>query len=419
MTHTNPTFTRRNMLQAACASALTAGLPTLAGAEPATPENNFARFRPLHEFAMGAAPQLGGAQPISGPVQMSDGRLYGTTPYGGPLGFGTVYAMSLDGVVRTLHSFAGTLGGFGEDISAQPGAPLAQGADGSLYGTIFGGGLGQNGNTVGHGTIYKFGLGGAFTTLFQFGEGGASGTNPVAGLILASDGNFYGVTAEGGSRGNGTVFCMTPDGVVTDRHVFTRTATDGGRISDRVMQASDGNLYGVTGFGGTSDKGVVFRLGLDGSYALMHSFQGGALGGEPSSPLVQGADGALYGTTFTFGELGRGSVYRITLAGAYSVLYSFGAGYPKVGRLPQGGLTAGTDGQLYGVTTAGALDGRGAIYRIDLAGRVQLLHAFEPSPQIPYPSGLNLASNGRLYGATERGGSKGQGSLYSVASRGG
>jgi uncharacterized repeat protein (TIGR03803 family) len=410
--------TRRALLKtAAGAAALFGGLPDWAVAARLPPESSPAVFRTIHDFGRGPSPRAGGATPGSAPVQMSDGLLWGTTNEGGALGFGTIYAMTPRGDVLTMFSFAGTDGGFGSDISAGPGAPLVEAADGLLWGTVFGGGLGQGGATVGYGTVYRYERGGRPTTVYKFGQGATTGTNPTGGLTLASDGNLYGITGYGGNRDNGTVFRISPSGEASDLHVFVRGPSDGGRISSAVIQASDGNLWGVTPFGGAADTGIVFRLGLDGTYTVMHQFTGGVEGGEPSGSLAQGADGALYGITFLSGENDRGTIFRITLDGQYSVFYNFSGGSPRVGKAPEVGLTAASDGWLYGVTRLGSLNGTGSVFRINPAGEMQLLHAFAPSKEIVYKSGLSEGSQGRLYGVTEAGGLRDAGIVYSLRSR--
>lgn len=412
MAHPLASDTRRRLLQGAAGAALAgaapwaAALPRPAGPRPAV-------YRTLHTFDH-ASPDAGGASPMSPPVQMADGLLWGTTNEGGELGFGTIYAMTPRGRIRTMHSFKGTKGGFGDHVSATPGHRLVQGPDGDLWGTVFGGGIDQGNGSVGKGTVFRYRRGGRFSTVHRFGEGSATGTNPEAGLVLASDGHFYGTTGYGGVGGNGTVFRVAPDGEVTDMHVFRRGPGDGARIGTELVQASDGGLWGVTPFGGTADEGIVFRLGLDGSFAVVHHFAGGAQGGVPTSALVQGADGALYGTCFASGRWGTGLLYRITLDGVYTPLHSFSGEQPRVGKGPEGALVATSDGSIYGVTRIGSREGSGSIYRYSPGGGMQPVHAFAAHDQKVYKSGLSQGSDGRLYGTFDGEAPRSAGAVFSL-----
>src|SRR5262249_47502346 len=150
----------------------------------------------------------------AGLIQAADGNLYGTSSDAGLFGAGTVYRMTPDGGVTVLHQFTGGADG------GLPFARVIHGADGDFYGTTL---LGGSTNCFeGCGTIYKVTAGGTFTTLYAF-SGGSDGREPWASLVQAPDGNFYGTTTLGGTWpfGDGTIFRMTPAGVVTVIHSFT------------------------------------------------------------------------------------------------------------------------------------------------------------------------------------------------------
>ncbi len=156
-----------------------------------------------------------GASPTSIPIQGSDGNFYGTTYQGGASnicagGCGTVFKMTPGGMLTMLYSFCSQ--GVCTD-GAEPVGDLVQGTDGNFYGTTSVGGANDN-NGVGVGTVFKITAGGTLTTLYSFGSqpNFADGADPVAGLVQASDGNFYGTTAGGGANGWGTVFKITPNG---------------------------------------------------------------------------------------------------------------------------------------------------------------------------------------------------------------
>ena len=254
-----------------------------------------------------------------------DGNFYGTTIDNGPgtcswrssnctpsSGSGTVFQITLGGSLNYIKTFNGSDG-------SKPYAGLVLGSDGNFYGTTSAGGA------SGFGTIFRISTGGAFATLYSF-KGGNDGANPAySPLMQASDGNFYGTTQFGGSSVNsGTVFKMTPAGVVTILHAFTgvqvktgeaapTTALDGLQPGGGITQASDGNLYGVAGGGGGFAGGTAFMVTLAGVYTQLYAFDGSLVGGSPTATLVVGPDGNLWGTAQYGGTSNRGVAFRMTL----------------------------------------------------------------------------------------------------------
>src|SRR5579864_5347084 len=184
-------------------------------------------FTVVYSFANGAD----GAGPVTALIQATGGNLYGTTDAGGSQLVGTVFTVTPAGTHTVLHSF----GNPGD--AKDPKAALIQASDGNFYGTT------QDGPDSGFGTVFKMTPAGGVTVLHAF-TGGVDGGHPLAPLIQASDGNFYGTTQDGGS-GFGTVFMMTPSGVVIVLHAFTG-GTDGGTPYAALIQATDGNFYGTT-----------------------------------------------------------------------------------------------------------------------------------------------------------------------------
>ena len=189
--------------------------------------------------------------PEAGLIQGTDGNFYGTT-FGGS-GAGTVFKITPQGAVTILHVFSDAPdGGF-------PEAALVRGSDGDFYGTTEGGGF----NNSGLGTVFKITPQGTITILHRFADGSIfdDGSQVETPLIEGSDGNFYGSTSLGGT-GGGTIFKITPQGVVTILHDFgDGSVTNDGRIANAVIQGSDGNLYGTSG-GGQDNGGTVFLLAL-------------------------------------------------------------------------------------------------------------------------------------------------------------
>jgi uncharacterized repeat protein (TIGR03803 family) len=248
-------------------------------------------------------------------------------------------------------------------------------------------------------------------TLANF-AGGTQGATPSTPLIQASDGNFYGATLDGGGSsvcggsGCGTIFRVTPGGVFTTIHAFT--GNDGEEPS-ALLQATDGNFYGTTAYGGTSTYGTVFQLTPDGKLTTLHNFSG-ANGGAAPNGLVQGIDGALYGTTrFGDSSSNNGSVFKITSDGAFSTIYE---SFPYNTAYPQGLLQA-TDGNFYGVLN-GSFQDSGGVFRMTPSGQVTLLAQDLASPEGTLVEG----ADGNLYGTAAAGESAGGGSIFQVTPSG-
>ena len=289
------------------------------------------------------------ANPYSGLTLGTDGNFYGTTYNGGDFGFGTVFQMTPGGIVTVLHSFSLIEG-------AGPYAPPIQGTDGNFYGTTTIGGLG-------YGAVYQVTPAGAFTVLYQFDV--THGASPFAPLIQAKDGNFYGTTIRGGTAGFGTVFKITPAGALTVLYNFD--STHGAGPYAPLVQGSDGNFYGTARAGGSKNNGgVVFKLTAAKKLTVLYNFD--ATGGTPDgvrpyAGLIQATDGNFYGVASAGGANGAGTLYRLTKTGVYSTLYNFAS---ATGSLPFATLIQHTDGKLYGEATSGGGAGHGAFFSFDV-----------------------------------------------------
>lgn len=240
---------------------------------------------------------------------------------------GTIYQLTTGGALNTIVSL-------NDSDGSAPSPVLARGSDGRLYGTT------EEGGTYGLGTVFAMTLSGLFTNLYSF-TGGSDGGVPVAGVVQAADGNFYGTTYEDGADGFGTVFEITSTGTFTTLYTFTG-GTDGGNPWGGLVQASDGNLYGTTEFYGTYGYGTVFRLAPNGSLSTVAQFDGYA-GGNAVAALIQGKDGSLYGTSAGGGLNSEGVIYQLTISGPLQI-----TGQPE----DQTVFTGGT--ALFTVATFGA-----------------------------------------------------------------
>jgi uncharacterized repeat protein (TIGR03803 family) len=180
------------------------------------------------------------------------------------------------------------------------------------------------------------------------------------GLLQATDGNFYGTTEVGGAHNQGTVFKITPAGALTTLYNFCSASAcaDGQQPLAGLIQANDGNFYGTTSKGGTFNYnyGTVFQITPAGALTTLHSLNG-TDGFQPSGALIQASDGNLYGTTSWGGAYGlsyNGTIFKITPTGTFTTLYNFCSQVNCAdGRWPLAALIQGSDGNFYGTTTAG------------------------------------------------------------------
>ncbi len=343
-------------------------------------------FSSLYSFPGGS----GGSNPFSSLMQGRDGTFYGTTAFGGSAGKGTIFKRTPAGVVSILYSFKNNDG-------ANPYDAPVQGANGVLYGTTFDGG------TTGRGTVFKITPGGVFSVLHTF-TGGNDGAAPHD-LTLAPDGTLYGTALSGGSNNNGTVYSLSPQGAFTTLHVFT-AGNDGAGPQSGLLLARDGYLYGTTSRNGPAGHGTVFVMTTAGKLKTIYSFTDGSDGGQPLGGLIQGRGGLLYGTTSDF----FGTVFSITLAGKLTTLHAFAFGD---GILTQSfaKLVQTPSGVLYG-TAYGGGSNYGTIYRITPAGSFSVVYTFANSDgAYPY-AGLIQAPDHLLYGATSYGGSANVGTIF-------
>jgi len=335
-----------------------------------------------------------GANPNGGLVQGTDGNSYGTTRWNGPdaKDYGTVFRLTPAGSVVTLHAFTWTDG-------ATPDAGLLLSTDGNLYGTT------SDGASPSGGTLFSITDRGQFTTLHDFQLSAVT----YAPLIQAASGDFYGATAGDTDIDDGTLFRATPAGVVTVVHAFN--GTDGGSPNG-LIQATDGNFYGTTQTQGTSYCGTIFKMTPNGELTTLYNFTGGADGAIPYAALVEASDGYLYGTTSDgYDDYGYGTIFKISLGGAFTTLYSFTGGAD--GSSPHSALIQGTDGNFYGTAELGGAssacdDGCGTVFRMTPEGDLTALYNFGATDgRSPYGA-LFQATDGNLYGTTLQGGPYGR-----------
>jgi uncharacterized repeat protein (TIGR03803 family) len=296
-----------------------------------------------------------GLQPKGSLIQASDGNFYGTTTAGGTAGLGTVFEFNPTTDTETvLHSFAG-----GSSDGSTPNGPLLEASNGNLYGMT------SVGGTYANGIIFAIKLStDSYSNLYSFGSQPNDGANPYGGLIQASNGTLYGMTAGGGASSLGTVFTFDPT-TNAETPVFPFDGTDGANPYGSLIQASDGNFYGLTSGGGAHSLGTIFEINATtNAETLLYSFGAAGDGSSPYGSLIQANDGNFYGMTELGGTHSQGTVFEFSMPSSESVLYSF-ADTTTDGGEPYGSLLQASNGTLYGVTTIGGQYGNGTLFTIN------------------------------------------------------
>jgi uncharacterized repeat protein (TIGR03803 family) len=346
----------------------------------------------------------------------------------------------------------------GDGCLPQDYGQLWQGKDGNLYGTT------ETGGKHDLGTIFRVTPAGVHKKLVDF--DGTNGSGPAASLTLATDGNFYGTTIAGGASNQGTIFKLAiGKKTVTFTTLHSFNGTDGAGVAAPPVEAYDGttnalygvtmsgttyrvtlpagtfqqlsgnapgesegpllalgeDLYGTTVNGGNSSCtggcGTVFHMTTTGAINTIYSFSG-TDGAEPRGPLALGVDGNLYGITEKGGVNGNGEVYNLSLTGVWTPLHNFSAlagGFNSDGANPVAGLLAATDGMhFYGSTAFGGTTGDGTIFEITSGGTFGPVYELTGTGGMEPGATLMYHTNGLFYGTTVAGGANGVGVFYSV-----
>jgi uncharacterized repeat protein (TIGR03803 family) len=252
-----------------------------------------------------------GSEPLVGVIQAADGDLYGTTWVGGTNGAGTVFKITPKGKLTTLYSFCAQTNC---PDGANPAAGLFQAADGEFYGTTSYGGANQAG------TVFRMSPAGTLTNIYTFcpQRPCTDGYEPQ-GTLIQAHGDFYGTTFYGGANNEGTVFKVTPQGVFTVLYSFCAQTgcADGSNPAAGIIQANDGNFYGTSSAGVTRGLnhgyGTVFELTAKDTLTTLHSFDDHNDGAGPLGGLLQATNGNLYGTTPIGGANLYGTIFGLSV----------------------------------------------------------------------------------------------------------
>jgi len=296
-----------------------------------------------------------GEQPYVGPILGKGGNLYGVVHSGGnATGSGTFYKMTLDGQLTTLYTFCSLQ----NCADGQVPNGVIQGWDGNFYGTTELGGANNSG------TFFQISPSGMFKVLHSFCSLAKCVDGAGANVIQGIDGNFYG-TGGGGTLGGGVFYQVTPGGTYKVLHnfCFYTDVNCTGSYPTAIVQDAKGNFFGATEFGGHNGYGTVFELTSQYQYRVLHWFDANH-GKYPIFGLTLANGGNFYGTTNDASPPDNGTLFEITPTGVYTPLYRFGC--CNTGYDPWSPLFQGTDGLLYGTTLYGT--GRccyGTIFSLD------------------------------------------------------
>jgi uncharacterized repeat protein (TIGR03803 family) len=313
-----------------------------------------------------------------------------------------------------------TLVSFNGTNGANPQCNLVQGSDGNFYGTA------PNGGASSNGTLFKISADGSFFTNFYNFSGGTNGAGPVGALILGTNGNFYGTTFAGGTSNWGTIFQISTNGIFQQLGMLS--GTNGANPIVALALAADGSLYGAAKYGGPytnttqggNGYGTIFRLATNGALSTPVLFN--STNGANPAALVPGKDGNFYGTTAWGGsisafKLGFGTIFRLSPDGTFTNLYIFSGG--SDGGFSYANLVQGNDGNFYGAAFNGGTYLGGDVYRITPGGQFTNLYSFTGGSDGAWPySALVQGSDGNFYGTTYKYGDFTVGTIYQMTPNG-
>ena len=263
------------------------------------------------------------------------------------------------------------------------------------------------------------------TVLHRFTGSKKDGAAPISGLVKLGT-RFYGTSGGGGSHGKGTVFSIAPNGTGFSV-VYSFKGGQDGSGSDAGLTVIGNTLYGITASGGASGKGTVFSVTPAGAFSTLYSFKGGNADGAQPLAALTNLRGTLYGTTSSGGSANNGTaactncgtIFSITTAGKEKTLYFFGA-KANDGIMPDSHLVF-VGGTFYGTTASGgpgSVTGNGTIFSVTPSGKEAVVYALKDADG-SCTFGCTLAKlGGTLYGTATLGGKNRVGSIFSITTGG-
>ena len=346
---------------------------------------------------------INGSDPEGGLIQGSDGKLYGMTCKGGVGNWGVIFQYDpASAVFKKLHDFDDKNGSY-------PQGNLVQAADGMFYG------LTNTGGANDFGVLFQFDpVTSTYTKKIDF-TGELNGNNPLGSLIQTKNGKLYGLTSGGGKSGYGSLFEFDPvSSTLTKKFEFA--AKNGNRPYGSLVEAPDGNLYGLTAAGGSNDFGVLFRFNISSEkYEVKIEFNDKGNGAGPKSTLTLATNGKLYGTTELGGDFGEGVIFEYDpLTAVLTKKFEFNNKEKSTGNYPIGPLMQSSDGVFYGMSYTGGTKGVGVLYTYNPStSTFNKEFDFHASSNGSTPvSSMIYGLNRKLYGITQSGGIKNAGTIF-------
>lgn len=327
----------------------------------------------------------------------------------------SVMFMALPAFSQTYNEFYEFGAGINDPYNPDYDAPLIVGN--TIFGSTYSGG------PLGWGSIYKMNLDGTgFTVLHDF-LGGSTEGAAARGRLIISGNTIYGVTNQGGSGFDGVLFSIdTLGNNYTILHHFDSFLNDPGQPYEGVI-LYDNKLFGMGSLGGSVGFGGIYYFDLDdNSFHVIHSFSGPPSDGSTPNGRLLLIGNTLFGMTLNGGanggNPGNGIIFKIDTSGAnFTVIHDF-AGQPNDGLNPSGGLIY-VNGMLYGMSGQGGLNNSGAIFRIDtLGGNFELLHSFDFGADFNFPFSDLIFVGNKLFGLTPSGGAQGDGGIFVLDTNG-
>ncbi len=415
-------------------------------------DTNGTAFLKLYDFQ-----QLTGGHPKGTLTLAGSNKFVGNTYDGGPANYGVAFTIGTDG---SNYSNSGIYDFFA--VGANPAAGYVYNAQqGKYYTLTTNGGNTSNGMLVSVDTA-NFNL----SAEFSFNDAGIDGGFPIGGIIKGNNGRVYGTTSKGGANGLGTVFQLDANGnsflkvaefngttgsdprgslVETSNGKFIGMSFDGGSFNfgsiyeidaslpfpstpvqklalssglgtyprGGIIKANNGKYYGLTSSGGVNNDGVLFEYNpITNNYIKRHEFSSSTSGSAPISTLTQAANGNIYGFTSSGGVNGGGVIFKYNpIDSAYTKLHDFAN---ASGISPEGSMVYNpTNGLLYGMTKLGGNNSRGVLFSFNPISNTYAALFHFGLTNGDYPIGkLVRSDNGKLYGTTEFGGANDLGVFF-------
>jgi uncharacterized repeat protein (TIGR03803 family) len=362
--------------------------------------------------------------PFGSLVQGQDGNFYGLVAMSATTD-GGMYSLTPRGQLATIYSFSSSSG-------TGPQSGPIQASNGTFYASLTDGAIGTSGTIVGItssgqlSTLHTFAP--ITQTVDQLFQVNTDGEDPAASLVQASNGTLYGVTYTGGSTGGGTIYSITTSGQFTSMYTFpldgtSQASTSGANPSGALIVGANGNLYGVTRFGGANGNGVIYSITPEGTESVLQSFPTSSTPGycgasipPAAETMTLGVDGMLYGTKCGGGANNTGYLYRFDPStSTITDLYDFAqeSGSNVGGSYPSGSLAVGPDGNLYGTAQEGGANGYGTAFVATLNGSLTTIYNFSVADG-EYPWPLTVGSDNNFYGTALGGGANLHGTAFKL-----